>query len=322
MTGWAEKLPSWEAGASVATRNASKACLAAVADAVPGLMGGGADLTGNTGTTLSDLGVFSAQDRAGRQLYFGVREHAMAAVMNGGALHGGILPVGGTFLVFSDYCRGALRLSALSQAKVVYAFTHDSVGVGEDGPTHQPVEHVASLRAIPGLRVIRPADANETAAAWELAVDGTGPTALVLTRQNVPVLDGTAGHDGVARGGYVLRDVVGSPDVVLVASGSEVALCVEASERLAAEGVAARVVSLPSWDLFEAAGADHRAEVLPAGVPTLAVEAGTTLGWHRYADDVIGIDRFGASAPGSEVLERLGISVDHVHQRAQALISP
>ncbi|MGZ4695011.1 MAG: transketolase-like TK C-terminal-containing protein, partial [Acidimicrobiales bacterium] len=248
-----------------------------------------------------------------------VREHAMAGVMNGMALHGGTLPVGGTFLVFSDYMRGAVRLSALSEAKVIFSWTHDSVGVGEDGPTHQPVEQIAALRAMPNLVVIRPADANETAEAWRVAVDHDGPTALILSRQNLPVLEGTATRD-VARGGYVLHDPADEAQVVLVATGSEVWLCRDAADRLAERGVAARVVSLPSWELFGLQDDDYRDAVLPAGVPTLSVEAGVTFGWSTYADDSIGIDHFGASAPGEVALEKFGFTVDHVVERAVALL--
>lgn len=319
MPGWEDAIPTFGADETLATRQASGKVLQALIDDVPGLLGGGADLTGNTGTKIADAGVMSADDPGGRQVYFGVREHGMAAVMTGMALHGGVIPVGGTFLVFSDYARGAIRLAALSGAKVIYSFTHDSVGVGEDGPTHQPVEHVASLRAIPDLRVIRPADANETAAAWKVAVGGDGPTALILSRQGLPVLDGTSA-DGVAKGGYVLRDVE-TADVVLVATGSEVHVCVEAATALAERGVAAQVVSLPSWDLFDEQPDSYRRSVLPEGVPTLSVEAGVTLGWERYADESIGIDTFGASAPGGEVLERMGFTADNVAARAEALVA-
>ena len=318
MPGWEDAIPTFGPDEKLATRQASGKVLQALIDDVPGLLGGGADLTGNTGTKIADAGVMSAEDPAGRQVYFGVREHGMAAVMTGMALHGGVVPVGGTFLVFSDYARGAIRLAALSGAKVIYSFTHDSVGVGEDGPTHQPVEHVASLRAIPDLRVIRPADANETAAAWKVAVGGDGPTALILSRQGLPVLEGTSA-EGVAKGGYVLRDVE-TADVVLVATGSEVHVCIEAATALADQGVAAQVVSLPSWDLFEEQPESYRRSVLPEDVPTLSVEAGVTLGWARYADASIGIDTFGASAPGGEVLERMGFTADNVAARARALV--
>jgi len=318
LLGWEDSLPSWQPGQKTATRAASGACLQALAAHVPALVAGGADLTSNTGTVLEGYGVQSADQPEGRQVYFGVREHAMAATMNGMALHGGVLPVGGTFLVFSDYCRPSIRLAALSGAKVVYSFTHDSVGVGEDGPTHQPVEHITALRAIPGLQVIRPADGNETAAAWRMAVDHDGPTAMILSRQDVPTLEGTAtGH--VDRGGYALIPA-DDPDVVLIGTGSEVAVCVEAAARLVAAGRRAQVVSLPSWDRFEQQSADYQDEVLPPEVPTLAVEAGISLGWERWADDTVSIDHFGASAPGAEVLERLGFTAENVAARALQLV--
>jgi transketolase len=318
LPGWEDVLPTFDVGDSVATRKASNAALQALAPLVPGLTGGGADLTGNTGTVIKDEGVFSAANPGGRQIYFGVREHAMGAIANGMALHGGAIPVIGTFLVFADYMRGAVRLAALSQAHTIFVWTHDSVGVGEDGPTHQPVEQVASLRAIPGLRVIRPADANETSAAWRLAIESGGPTALILTRQNVPTLEGTSA-DGVARGGYILSDV-DDPAITLVGTGSEVAVCVEAATRLAADGIAARVVSLPCWELFEAAPVDVREAVIRPDLPSLGLEAGATIGWHRWVDDIIGIDRFGASAPGATVMAELGIGPDHVVARAHALL--
>ncbi len=320
LPGWEEAIPSFEAGTKLATRQASGKVFQALVDHVPGLLGGGADLTGNTGTELDGVGVMGPADPGGRQVHFGVREHGMAAVMTGMALHGGVLPVGGTFLVFSDYARGAIRLAALSGAKVIYSFTHDSVGVGEDGPTHQPIEQIASLRAIPQLSVIRPADANETAAAWKIAVGGDGPTALILSRQGLPVLEGTSAA-GVGRGGYALVDRGGgTPDVVLVATGSEVHVCVDAAALLADAGVTARVVSLPSWDRFEDQDESYRATVLPAGVPTLAVEAGVSLGWARYADDSLSIDHFGASAPGDMVLAKFGYTADNVADRARTLI--
>jgi transketolase len=318
LPGWSDALPTWEPGGKVATRVASGACVQALADVVPALVAGGADLTSNTGTVLKGYGVQSPAEPGGRQIYFGIREHGMAATMNGMALHGGVLPVGGTFLIFSDYCRPSIRLAALSGAKVVYSFTHDSVGVGEDGPTHQPVEHVASLRAMPGLRVIRPADANETAAAWRLIVEHDGPTALILSRQDLPVLDGTAAG-AVDRGAYALVPAE-DPDLVLVGTGSEVALCVAAAELLAAEGLHAQVASLPCWELFAEQPETYQDSVLPPDVPTLAVEAGTTFGWERWADDALGIDRFGASAPGARVLAELGFTPEHVAERARQLI--
>ena len=317
--GWEDSLPSWEPGQSVATRKASNATLQALLPVVPGLTGGGADLTGNTGTVMADSGVFSAQGPGGRQIYFGVREHAMGAIANGMALHGGAIPVVGTFLVFADYMRPAVRLAALSEAKAVFVWSHDSVGVGEDGPTHQPVEHLASLRAIPGLRVIRPADATETVGAWRVAVESGGPTALILTRQGVPVLEGTRA-DAVAAGGYSLREP-DEPSLTLVGTGSEVSLCCDAAAILAAEGVAARVVSMPSWELFDEQPYSEQVRVLRPDLPSLAVEAGSTMGWSRWTDEAVGIDRFGASAPGAVVMEKLGISASNVADRARALLA-
>ena len=317
--GWDDALPSWEPGPSVATRKASSVTLQALLPVVPGLVGGGADLTGNTGTLMADAGVFSARGPGGRQIYFGVREHAMGAVANGMALHGGAIPVVGTFLVFADYMRPAVRLAALSKAKVVFVWSHDSVGVGEDGPTHQPVEHLASLRAIPGLRVIRPADATETVGAWRLAVESDGPTALILTRQGVPVLEGTSA-DAVAAGGYAISEP-DDPGLTLVGTGSEVSVCCDAAALLAADGISARVVSLPSWELFAEQPDSEQARVLRPDLPSLAVEAGSTMGWRRWTDDAVGIDRFGASAPGAVVMEKLGISAPNVAGRARALLA-
>jgi transketolase len=322
LEGWAAKLPTFPAGEQIATRVACSDVLAAVADVVPGLLGGGADLTGNTGTAVAGHEPMTRDDATGRRIHFGVREHGMAAVLNGMSTSG-LLPFGGTFLVFSDYMRPSVRLAALSRHKVAFVWSHDSVGLGEDGPTHQPVEHLASLRAMPGLRVLRPADANEVAQAWRVHVDGDGPTALLLTRQKVPVLDATAARapEGVPLGAYTLVDEQGAgPDIVLVGTGSEVHVCVGAAALLAEAGIDARVVSMPSWDLFEKAGDAHRDAVLPPGVPTLAVEAGSPFGWERYADDTVAIDRFGMSAPGGEVLARFGFTPEHVAERARALL--
>jgi transketolase len=319
LPGWQDALPSWEAGTKVATRKASGACLQALADTVPGLMGGGADLTGNTGTVIKGHGVFSPHEPAGRQMHFGVREHGMGGVMNGMSAHGGVIPVGGTFFIFSDYMRPAVRLAAMSEWKEIFSFTHDSVGLGQDGPTHQPIEHLSSLRAMPQLRLIRPADANETAAAWRIALESDGPTALVLTRQDVPVLEGTA--DGaVDRGAYVLVDP-GEPDLVLIGTGSEVSVCVEAVELLSDGGLAACVVSMPSWELFAAQSEKYQNSVLPPEVPTLAVEAGASHGWDRWADDSVSIDRFGASAPGDIALANLGYTPENVADRARQLVN-
>ena len=320
VDGWADVLPTWEVGASVATRKAGAACLQDLLDAVPGLIGGGADLTGNTGTTIKDHGVQGAGCPEGRQLFFGVREHAMGAISNGLALHGGMLPVNGTFLVFSDYMRGAIRLAALSGAKVVFVWSHDSVGVGEDGPTHQPVEHAASLRAIPRLRVVRPADANETSAAWHGIVAGHGPTALLLTRQDVPVLPGTDDVAAVARGAYVLADP-DEPEVILVGTGSEVSVAMDAAATLTAAGRSVRVVSMPCMEDFATQDASYRASVLPSGVPTVSVEAGVTFGWDRWSDRQVGIDRFGASAPGDRVMAELGITPAAVVAAAEDLLN-
>ncbi len=316
--GWSDALPSWEVGQSVATRKASNVTLQALLPEVPGLTGGGADLTGSTGTVMADAGVFSARGPGGRQIYFGVREHAMGSVANGMALHGGAIPVVGTFLVFADYMRPAVRLAALSEAKVVFVWTHDSVGVGEDGPTHQPVEQLASLRAIPGLRVIRPADATETVGAWRVAVESDGPTALILTRQGVPVLEGSSA-EAVAAGGYAISEP-DNPGLTLVGTGSEVSVCCDAAALLAADGISARVVSLPSWELFAEQPYSEQARVLRPDLPSLAVEAGSTMGWRRWTDDAVGIDRFGASAPGAVVMEKLGISAPNVAGRARALL--
>ncbi|MDR3650571.1 MAG: transketolase [Acidimicrobiales bacterium] len=332
LEGWSEKLPVFEAGTSLATRVAVNRCIIATAEVIPALMVGSADLTGNTGVKLDNGVNQSAEHPEGGQIHFGIREHAMGATMTGMARHGGVLPVGGTFFVFSDYMRPAVRLAALSESHVIYSWTHDSVGLGEDGPTHQPVEHLASLRAMPSLRVIRPADANETAHAWRIAVDSDGPTALVLSRQSVPVLEGTAeAAEGVARGAYVLVEPAGNPEVVLIGTGSEVSVCVEAARLLAGAGgddgtsddgpVRARVVSLPSWELFALQPESYRHAVIPPGTRRLAVEAAASFGWERYADDVVAIDHFGASAPGKEVLAHFGYTPENVAARARELLA-
>jgi transketolase len=263
---------------------------------------------------------------AGRNIAFGVREHAMGAAVNGMAAHGGVLPFSATFFIFSDYMKPAIRLGALSHLKAIYIFTHDSIGLGEDGPTHQPIEHLAHLRGIPDLTVIRPADPNEAAEAWAFAVQHNGPTLLVLTRQTVAHLDRSGAKDpGVARGAYVLADVEGgSPDVILIGTGSEVSLCVLAREKLKTFGVKARVVSMPSWSLFETQKASYRESVLPPTIKKrVTVEAGSPIGWHRWAGDegaVIGVERFGASAPGQDVLTHLGFTAEHVAAAALRLL--
>jgi transketolase len=322
LPGWEAKLPSWAAGEELATRQACTAIVNAVIDVVPGLLCGGADLTENTGMELHDAAPIATHEFGGRQIHWGIREHGMGSMMNGMAVSG-TLPAGGTFFVFSDYMRPAARLAALSGYKTAFVWTHDSVGLGEDGPTHQPIEQLASLRAMPQLRVIRPADANEVAQAWRIHIDGDGPTALVLTRQKVPVLASTADRApaGVPKGAYAVVDEIGDHlDLVLLGTGSEVSLCVAAAEALAADGLGVRVVSMPSWDLFAAQPAGYREQVLPDGVPTLAVEAGSGFGWERYADDVVAIDRFGASAPGARVLAELGFTPENVAARARALL--
>jgi transketolase len=323
LPGVADALRSVDWGKDkLATRAAGQKAMTAFGPFVPTMVGGAADLSESTKTEFpgGDDERYT-MERAGRNVFFGVREHGMGAAVNGMAAHGGVVrPYGSTFLQFADYMRGAVRLSALTALPVAWVYTHDSVGLGEDGPTHQPVEHLAALRAIPGLTVIRPGDANETAAAWRAILeDLDGPAVLVLSRQDLPVL-ADASAEGVARGAYVLRDA-DEPDVVLIGTGSEVPVALAAAERLEADGVAARVVSMPSWELFAAQDESYRDGVLPPGLPSVAVEAGTTLGWERWADRTIGIDRFGASAPGAEVLERLGITADNVAGAARELLA-
>jgi transketolase len=327
--GWIEALPDFPAGEDVATRDAGAKTMEAFKRFTPTMIGGAADLVESTKTEFKGGGVFSAT-HAGRNIAFGIREHAMGSIVNGIALHGGMLkPYGSTFLIFSDYMRPAVRLSALSQIPVVWAWTHDSVGLGEDGPTHQPVEHYAALRAIPNFWFVRPADAKETVGAWKVALEREdGPVGLALSRQKLPTLEGTS-VDGVARGAYVIWEseaANGAPDVILLASGSEVSVALEAAKRLDGDGVHGRVVSMPCWELFEAESADYRDEVLPPDVKArLSVEAGVELGWSRWVGDEgasISIERFGASAPGPTVLEHLGVTADAVVTRALALREP
>ena len=319
--GWDSGLAELDwGGKGPATRVASGKIMNAIAPHLPAFMGGSADLAASNMTWLD-----SAVER---NIHFGIREHAMAAMVNGMALHGGILPYCATFLVFSDYMRGAMRLSALMGAHVVYVLTHDSIAVGEDGPTHQPVEHVNALRLIPNLLVLRPAEARETVAAWRLAVTTRSPSALILSRQNLPLIEGLTDGEidaGVARGGYVLSACDGPPQLILIASGSEVSLALAAKRELAVRGHArVRVVSMPGRELFERQPADYRDQVLPPGVTTrLAIEAGSTMGWHRWVGDrgaVVGLDRFGASAPGGRVLEEYGFTVDNVVDTALGLL--
>ena len=341
---WAAALPVFAADAKgMATRVASGKVLGAIAPLLPLLIGGSADLNPSTHTALAEAGDFQPADRpvadpqgalggpwsyAGRNLHFGVREHAMGGILNGMAVHGGLIPFGATFLVFSDYMRPALRLAALMRQRVIHVFTHDSLGLGEDGPTHQAVEQLAALRAIPGLTVIRPADANETAVAWRVALSSRSrPTALVLSRQSLPVLDRDrfAPAADLVRGGYILLEAEGgAPQLILIATGSEVALAVSAAGELVGRGIAVRVVSLPSWELFEEQPAAYRKEVLPAAVTArLAIEAAVPFGWCRYVGDsgaVLGVETFGTSAPGAEVLARYGFTVENVCRKALALL--
>ncbi len=322
-SGWEKSIPSFGVDKKVATRNAGQVVMNAIAEVVPELFGGAADLTAST-KTIFKPGVSFHVDPAGRNVFFGVRELAMCAAVNGMAAHGGLIPFGSTFFVFSDYAKPALRIASLMGVHSLFVFTHDSIGVGEDGPTHEPIEHLMALRGVPHITDFRPADANETAAAWRLALERKGPCFFALTRQDVPVLD-PATHDAyasVSKGGYVLEDAV-NPQVVIVATGSEVWPALDGARLLAADAIRARVVSLPSWRIFEEQTAEYKASVLPAGVPRLAIEAGATLGWWKYVGldgDVIGVDRFGASAPGSIVMKELGFSAENVAARAKKLV--
>ena len=326
---WDADLPAFAPGdPAMATRAASGKVLHALSPKVTNLLGGSADLAPSNNTYVQGVPEFQAGSYPGRNFRFGVREHAMGSIANGMALHGGLRPYTGTFLIFSDYMRPAIRLAALMQAPVIFLFTHDSIGLGEDGPTHQPIEHLAALRAIPDLSVIRPADANETVDAWRVALTHSGPTCLVLTRQNLPVLDRARMQPGsdLARGAYVLADSPqGPPRVILIATGSEVAVAVGAQKLLAGKGVAARVVSMPSWDLFERQPQSYRDSILPPAVTVrLAIEAAVPLGWHKYvgpAGDIVGMTRFGASAPGPVNLEKFGFTAENVAARAMALLS-
>ena len=314
----AAALPEYAPGDSVATRSAGGKVMAAFEELVPTMVGGAADLSESTKTEFPGSGRYT-REAAGRNVYFGVREHGMGGAVNGMAAHGGIVrPYGSTFLQFADYMRGSIRLSALMGLDVAWVFTHDSVALGEDGPTHQPVEHVMALRAIPGLTVIRPADAVETAEAWRVTLEEvSGPVVLALSRQNLPVLDRSESHGSLSRGAYVLAP---GDDAAIVATGGEVEIAVAAREQLAAHGVQARVVSMPSWELFEAQDTGYRATVLPGDLPAVSVEAGVSLGWSRYARRHVAVDRFGASAPGLETLRRLGITAESVVREVRDLL--
>lgn len=321
---WDELVPAFEAGGKMATRAASGSVLDAVTPAMPSMIGGSADLTGSNKTWIEEAGVFGADNYGGRNIHYGVREHAMAAAMNGMALHGGVIPYGGTFLIFSDYCRPAIRIAALSGIPSIFVMTHDSIGLGEDGPTHQPVEHLASLRAMPNILVLRPMDANEVRWAWKAALEHTGgPSLLVLTRQGLPVIARNDDNDasGLMRGAYVVADSEKEvPDAILIGTGSEVQLALEARELLKEEDVDARVVSMPSWELFEAQEAAYRASILPPQVKArVSVEAAATFGWERWTGDrgtAVGLDRFGASAPYEDIFENLGITPDRIAREA------
>jgi transketolase len=343
--GWDVDIPGFLADAKgMATRVASGKVMNAFASKLPTFIGGSADLDPSTHTALAGEGDFESPHEtmedpqgsvgggwrySGNNLHFGIREHAMGAILNGMAAHGGTIPFGSTFLIFSDYMAPSMRLAALMGLHVIYVFTHDSIALGEDGPTHEPVEQLLGLRSIPNMLVIRPADANETAAAWRIAIEHQdGPVALALSRQNLPILDLKKYPQlslGVRSGGYVLEHATGNmrPNIILIATGSEVQLALAVREILETQGVRARVVSLPCWNLFDAQPVEYREAVLPPEVPMLAIEAGVSLGWRPYVGsgiEVIGVDRFGTSAPGEIVMREYGFSVDHVTQQALALV--
>jgi transketolase len=320
--GWEKKIPSFPTEKPVATRNAGQVVMNAIENVVPELFGGAADLTASTKTIFKDSANFHV-DPKGRNVFFGVREFGMCAMVNGMAAHGGLIPFGSTFFTFSDYARNAIRLAALMSVHSLFIFTHDSVGLGEDGPTHQPVEQLMSLRLIPQLTDFRPADANETAACWQLALERKSASFMALSRQDLPVLDEAKYkvHEGVKKGAYVLEST--GKDIILIATGSEVSLVMKAAEELKAAGINATVVSMPSFKLFEEQDEAYRTSIFPENTPKLAVEAGSTMGWYKYVGHnggVIGLDRFGASAPGPIALEKLGISVAHVVEKAKQLV--
>ena len=324
----AKEVATFETGTKVSTRNASGSAINFFAEKVPYLFGGSADLSGSTITDIKGAGKFAVEGYDQRNVYFGVREHAMGAALNGMALHGGVKPFGGTFFVFNDYLRPAIRLASIQKLPVTYVFTHDSIAVGEDGPTHEPVEQLASLRAIPGLTVIRPSDANETASAWAYSLSKKDePVALVLSRQNLEVFEETKGNvEALSKGAYVLKEAEGTPEVILIATGSEVELAVNVREELVKQGVkGVRVVAMPSWELFEKQSKEYKESVLPSSVKNrVAIEMGTTLGWERYVGldgAIVGIDTFGASGPGSEVLNYFGFTVDNVVTVAKGLVT-
>lgn len=325
--GWEKEIPQFEPDEKgMATRVSSGKVLNAVAPTIANLVGGSADLAPSTKTLIDDEADFQANHYSGRNLRFGVREHGMGGILNGMSLHGGLIPYGATFLIFSDYMRPAIRLAALSEQHVIYVFTHDSIGLGEDGPTHQPIEQLAALRAVPNLMIIRPCDANETAQAWQAAIGHRGgPVALALTRQSLPTLDRKsqyASAEGLHQGGYILSEAANNqPEIILIASGSEVHIALKAAEMINVKGgPATRVVSMPSWELFDAQPAEYRQQVLPRAVKAkIAVEAGSPQGWHRYvgeAGQVVALDHFGASAPGQVLFEKFGLTADRVVEKA------
>ncbi|MER3375025.1 MAG: transketolase [Allomuricauda sp.] len=326
--GWEEKLPVFKPGEKMATRKASGKTLSAIAEQLPNLIGGSADLAPSNATELEDYESFTANSRAGRNFHFGVREHAMGAILNGMALSNYLIPYGATFLIFSDYMRPPIRLAAIMRTRPILVYTHDSIGLGEDGTTHQPVEQLIGLRSVPNLMVIRPADANETAHAWRVAIQHSeGPVAIVLTRQGLPVIDQKkyTKADALEKGAYILSEADGEPEIILMGTGSEVQLVIAAQEKLKEQNIAAQVVSMPSWELFEKQDGDYKEKVLPKTIKKrLAVEAGSPMGWCKYVTDegaVIGVDRFGESAPGDELMEEYGFTVEQVVERAKALLS-
>jgi transketolase len=328
LDGWEELIPTFTAdNGNVASRAASGVVLNAIAAKVPELVGGSADLASSTNTIVKDAPSFGPEDHSGRNFHFGIREHGMGSMMNGMALHGGVIPYGATFLIFSDYMRPPIRLAAIMKLHVVYVYTHDSIGLGEDGPTHQPIEQLSTLRAVPGMTLIRPADASETAEAWRTILKHRhGPVALVLTRQKLGFIDRTkyAAASGLAHGAYVLADAPGgAPQVVLMSSGSEVALILDAQQRLEKEGIRARAVSMPSHELFERESAEYRDSVLPAGVRRIAIEAAHPMSWYRWVGSdgvVLGLERFGASAPYKEIYTHLGLTVDRLVETAKKIV--
>jgi transketolase len=326
--GWDVELQAFsESKESIATRAASGKVLNAIAKKVPGLIGGSADLAPSNNTLIKDGGDFERNSYAGRNIRFGVREHAMGGILSGMALHKGLIPYGGTFLVFSDYMRPSIRLASLMGLHVIYVFTHDSIALGEDGPTHQPIEHLVCLRAIPGLTVIRPSDVPETTEAWRQAINNfAGPTALILSRQKVPAIDREkyAKAEGLARGGYIIADTAKRPDIIIIATGSELSISLDAAVKLTEKGVNARVVSMPSVELFEKNSVDYKESVLPSGdIPRLIVEAGHTMSWERYVGPkgrIIGMTRFGASAPGGVLMKKFGFTAENVVQNAMEMV--